>query len=238
MWELDNKKYWALKNWCLQTVVLEKTLESSLDCREIKPVNPKGNQSWIFIEELLLKLKLQYFGHLMWRADSLEKTLVLGKIEGRRRKGRQRMRWLDSVDISLSKMVMDREGWHAAVHGVAKSQTQPSNWRTNSLILKWACLSKHNFLGWEKGNPRAPWMMRESQIDWSLNFFVEIPHVEKFIGRWSKLDWAMGGTIQERPQNILERWQRSQEPGTELIARVQGCAQTMVQPSQLFWMSC
>ena len=112
------------------------------------------------------------------------------------------MRWLDSVDISLSKMVLDREAWHAAVHGVAKSQIQLSNWRTNCLILKWASLSKHNFLGWEKGNPRAPWMMRGSQIDWSLNFFVEIPHVEKFIGRWSKLDWAMGGTIQERPQNM------------------------------------
>ena len=102
MWELDYKESWAPKNWCIWTVVLEKTLESSLDCKEIQSVRPKGNQSWIFIEGLRLKLKFQYFGHLMWRTDSLEKTLMLGKIEGGRRW--QRMRWLDgitdSVDVS------------------------------------------------------------------------------------------------------------------------------------------
>ena len=84
LWQLDYKESWALKNWCFWTVLLEKTLESPLDCKEIQPVNPKGNQSWIFISGLMLKLKLQYFGHLMWRADSMEKILVLGKIEGRR----------------------------------------------------------------------------------------------------------------------------------------------------------
>ena len=101
MWNLDYKESWALKNWCFWTVVLEKTLESPLDCNEIKPANSIGNQPWHSPEGLILKLKLQYFGHLMQRANSLEKTLMLGKIEGRRRRGWQRMRWLDGITDSM-----------------------------------------------------------------------------------------------------------------------------------------
>ena len=135
MWELDHKESWAPKNWCFWTVVLEKTLESPLDCKEIKPVNPKGNQSWIFIGKTDAKAE----SPILWLPDVknwlIGKVTDAGKIEDRRRRGRWRMRWFDSItdlmDMSLSRLrelVVDRVAWCATVHGVTKSWTPLSDW--------------------------------------------------------------------------------------------------------------
>ena len=138
MWELVHKEGWAPKNWCcrivldcFRIVVLERTLESPLDSKEIKPVNPKGNHHEYSLKGLLMKLKLKYFSHLKWKANSLEKMLLLGKIEGNRRRGLQWIRWLDhiteSMNVHLSKFqerVVDREAWCDAVPEAAKNKTQ------------------------------------------------------------------------------------------------------------------
>ena len=139
MWELDYKESWVLKNWCFWTAVLEETLESPLDCKEIKSVNPKGNQSWILSVEGLM-LRLQYFCHLVWRTDSLEKTLMLGKIEGRRRRGRQDEivewhHWLNAHESEQSPGDSEGQGSLSCCSSWGHKELDTTEWLNNNFLL-------------------------------------------------------------------------------------------------------
>ena len=136
LWQLDYKESWEPKNWWFWTVVLEKTLESLLDCKEIKSVNPKGNQLWKFIGRTDAEAELQYFGHLMWRTNALEKTLMLGMTEGKRRREWQRMRWLDSItnsiDMNLSKLRESKEQGSLACSNPWGHEESDMTWQLNN----------------------------------------------------------------------------------------------------------
>ena len=152
MWELDGKEGWMPKNWWFQIVVLENTLETPLDCKKIEPVNLKGNQPLYSLEGLMLKLNFQYFGHLMQRGDSLEKILMLGKIEGKRRRERRgwdgrmvsrtQWTWVWAYSGRHEYMYMEcRWGWRAAIHRVTKNRTQLSDWTTTTLNCRYVIVS-------------------------------------------------------------------------------------------------
>ena len=202
MWELNHKESWGPKNWCFPIVVLKKTLGSPLDSKETKPINPKWNQPWIFIGKTDAELNFQYFGHLMWRADSLEKTLMLGKIKGRRR-GRQSMRWVDGItdlkDICLSKL---QKLWWTGKPGVLQSvgmQRVRHNFSTElqqqqqhvlqvdylvscNLAVGWRCLMAVQDLGNADSGVMLWWAANRSfGISIFFNMRLELFHISKAV---------------------------------------------------------
>ena len=173
MWELDHKESWAPKNWCFWTVVLEKTLESPLDCQEIQPVHPKGNQSWIFIGKTDAEAEAPILWPLDAKINSLEKTLMLGKTEGKRRRGQQRMRWLDDHQFNRHESehtLGDSEGQGSlvgTVHGVAKSWTPLSNWGTTKINQKiYPYISQKTTEIWRIGSTSCNESLSKSSGQW------------------------------------------------------------------------
>ena len=202
MWELDHNEGWVLKNWCFWTVVLENTLESPLDSKEIKPVNPKGNQPWIFIGRAGAKTEAPIFGHLMQRANSLEKPLLLGKIEGGRRRGWQRMGSLDSIitnsiSMSFSKFretVRKREAYRAVVDGAAESQTRLSDWTElmpiSQAVHSYYILGADNVFSSFTGSQ----IKRNLVPVWIIWRFSPLPEVDSEIWmRFRVLSWCRKG---------------------------------------------
>ena len=211
MWELDYKESWVPKNWCFWTVVLEKTLKSPLDCKEIQPVHPKWDQSWIFIGRTDAEAETP----ILWSPDAknwlIGKDPGVGKIEGRRRRGWERMRWLDgiteSMDMNLSKLwelVMDREVWRAAVHGVAKSQTRLSDWteqNINNSMLKLVSRLRGGY------HPKAPCFSSLKTQVWSeYHLAISPPTLKKKV-------WASHSVMSDslwphglQPTRLLCTW--------------------------------